>query len=74
MIGNAGRSGARYKLHSVKRSKTHLEVLCNFTNETLEWQFTDEELGRFLVTPNLTKSDSTGAEAMGLLYATCGGL
>ena len=36
-----------------------LEVLSNFTNETLEWKLSDQELSRLLVATNLTKSDGT---------------
>lgn len=36
-----------------------LEILCNLTNEALEWQFADKQLCGFLITTNLTKSDST---------------
>jgi len=48
-----------------------LEVLRNFTDETLEGQLADQELSRLLVTPDLTKSDGTGAEPVGLLDTTC---
>lgn len=36
-----------------------LEVLCNFANETLEGELSDEELGGFLITTDLTESDSS---------------
>ena len=49
---------------------THLEVLSDLTNETLEGKFADEEFRRLLVTTNLAKSDGTRAEAMGLLHTT----
>jgi hypothetical protein len=49
---------------------TNLEVLSDLTNETLEWEFTDEELRRFLIPTNLTKSDGTRAEPVWLLHAT----
>jgi len=41
----------------------------------LEGQFTDEELGALLVTTDFTKSDSSRAETVRLLYTTglCGG-
>ena len=35
------------------------EVLGNFTDETLEGEFADEELSGFLVATNLTESDSS---------------
>ena len=41
-----------------------LEVLCNFSDETLEWKFADEKLGGFLVATNFSKSDSTRLVAM----------
>jgi hypothetical protein len=49
---------------------TNLEILSDLTNETLEWEFTDEELRRFLIPTNLTKSDGTRAEPVWLLHAT----
>ena len=49
---------------------TNLEVLCDFTDETLEGKLADEELRRLLVPTNLTKSDGTRPEAMRLLDTT----
>lgn len=49
-----------------------LEILSNFTHQSLEGQLTDEQLGRLLVTTDLTKSHSTGTITMGLLYTTGG--
>ena len=51
---------------------TNLEVLRDFTDKTLEGELADEELGRLLVPTDLTKSDGTGPEAMGLLDTTSG--
>jgi len=51
-----------------------LEVLSDFTDEPLEGELADEELGGLLVTPDLTESDGTGAESVGLLDTTSGGL
>ena len=34
--------------------------LCEFTDETLEWKFPDEDLGALLVTSDLTESDGSG--------------
>ena len=48
--------------------------MCNFTNETLEGKLPNKELGGLLITTNFTKSDGSGAETMGLLYASGGGL
>lgn len=49
-----------------------LEVLRDLTDETLEGELADEELGRLLVTTDLTESDGTRLVAMGLLD-TAGG-
>jgi hypothetical protein len=51
-----------------------LEILGDFTNKALERELADEQLRRLLVTPNFTKSDGTGAEPMGLLDTSGGGL
>ena len=51
-------------------TETHLEVLSNFTDETLEGELADEELGRLLVTPDFTESDSSRPETMRLLDTT----
>jgi histone H3 len=48
------------------------EVLSNFSHKTLEGQLADQQLGRFLVTTNFTKSHSTGTITMGLLYSSSG--
>ena len=48
-------------------SKIGLEVLCNFPNETLEGQFTDQKLSRLLVTTDFTERDCTGTVTMRLL-------
>jgi hypothetical protein len=40
-------------------SQVCLEILGNLTNETLEGELADQELGRFLVTTNFTKSDGS---------------
>ncbi len=49
-----GHDGARLE------AEVGLEVLGDLTNETLEGQLADEQLGRLLVTTNLTESDGTG--------------
>ena len=51
---------------------TYLEVLSDLTNKTLEREFTDEELRRFLVPTNLAQRDGTRTEPMWLLNATSG--
>ena len=48
-------------------AKISLEVLGNLTNEALERQLPDEEFSALLVTPDLTKGDSTRPVTMRLL-------
>lgn len=50
-------------------SEVGLEILGNFTHQTLEWKLADEELGGLLVAPYLTESHGSRLVAMGLLYA-----
>lgn len=45
--------------------KTELEILCDFTNEALEGELANEQLGR--VTPDFAESNSSGLEATGSL-------
>ncbi len=47
-----------------------LEVLGDLTDETLEGELQDEELGRLLVATDLTESDGTGLIAVRLLDTT----
>ena len=51
-------------------AKTNLEVLRDFTDETLEGELADEELRRLLVPTDLTKSDGTRPETVRLLHTT----
>jgi len=53
-------------------TKISLEILCDLTDETLEWELADQELSRFLVPPDLTKSDGTGPVPMGFLDSSGG--
>ena len=53
---------------------TYLEVLGDLTNETLEGELADEELGGLLVATNLAQGDGTRAEAVRLLHTTRGRL
>ena len=50
-----------------------LEVLGNLTDEALEGELADEQLGGLLVLTDLTESDGTGPVAMGLLHTTGSG-
>jgi hypothetical protein len=47
-----------------------LEVLGDFTNETLERELSDQKLGRLLVTTDLTESDGTRLISVRLLDTT----
>ena len=49
-----------------------LEILSDFSHQTLEGQLADQQLGRFLVTTDLTKSDCTRPVTMRLLDSTSG--
>ena len=61
-------------IYNYRKDGTHLEILSYFTDKTLEGEFTNEELGRFLVTTNFTEGDGSRAETMRLLHTTCCGL
>ena len=45
-----------------------LEILGNFTHQTLKGQLANQQVRRLLVTTNFTESNSTRAVTMGLLY------
>jgi hypothetical protein len=53
-------------------AKIALEVLGNFTNQTLERELSDEKLGRFLVSTDLTESDGSWLVSVGLLDTSGG--
>jgi hypothetical protein len=48
-------------------SEVGLEVLCDFTNQTLERKLSDEELSRLLVTTDFTESDGSWLVSVWLL-------
>ena len=49
-----------------------LEVLGDFTDQALEGELADQELGGLLVTTDLTESDGTGPVPVGLLHSSSG--
>ena len=51
-------------------SQVSFEVLSDFTNQSLEWQFSDEQFSRFLVSSDFTKGNSTRSVTMWLLDST----
>ena len=53
-------------------AQVSLEVLGDFTHQTLEWQLADQQLSRLLVTTDLTKSDSSRPVTMRFLHSSCG--
>jgi len=55
---------------SALETQVGLEVLSDLTNQTLEWQLADQQLGRLLVTPDLTESHGSGPVPVRLLDAT----
>ena len=48
-------------------SQVGLEVLGDFTDQSLEWQLSDEQFGGFLVSSDLPKSDSSWSVTMRFL-------
>ena len=46
------------------------EILSDFTDQTLEWQLSDQELSGFLVTSDFTKGDGTRSVSVRLLDAS----
>merc|ERR1712213_230381 len=61
--------------HDGRRLETQvsLEILGDFSDETLEGQLADQKFSGLLVTTDLTKSDGTGPITMGLLDTSGGG-
>ena len=53
-------------------AKIGLEVLGDLTDKTLERELADEQVGRLLVTTNLTASDSSWTVSVGLLDSSSG--
>jgi hypothetical protein len=53
-------------------AEVRLEVLGDLTDETLEWELSDQELGGLLVPTDLTESDGSGLVSVGLLDTSGG--
>ena len=53
-------------------SEISLEVLSNFTDQTLEWEFSDQKFCALLVTSDFTKSDGSGPISVWLLNSSSG--
>jgi hypothetical protein len=54
-------------------AEVSLEILSDFTDQTLEGELADEQLSGLLVASDFTKSDSTRAVSVGLLHTTSSG-
>jgi len=54
-------------------SEISFEILSDFSDETLEGELPDEELGGLLVPPDLPESHGTGPVPVGLLHSSGGG-
>jgi hypothetical protein len=54
-------------------SEISLEVLGDFSYQTLEWQFSDQELGALLVSSDLSESDGSWPVPVRLLHSAGGG-
>ena len=54
-------------------SQISLEVLGNFSDQTLEWQLSDEKLSRLLVSSDLSESNSSWSVSVRLLDSSGGG-
>ena len=53
-------------------SQVSFEVLSDFTNQSLEWQFSDEQFSRFLVSSDFSKSDGTWTVSVRFLHSSSG--
>ena len=53
-------------------SQVSLEVLGDFSDKSLEWKLSDQELSRLLVSSDLTKGDGTRSVSVWLLDTTGG--
>ena len=54
-------------------SEVVLVLSGDFTNESLEWELSDEEFGTLLESSDFTEGNGTWSESMGLLDTTGGG-
>jgi hypothetical protein len=55
-----------------QKSETHLEILSDFANKTLEGELADEEFGGLLVATDFAERDRSRPETMGLLDTASG--
>jgi hypothetical protein len=53
-------------------TKVGLEILCDLTDKTLERELADEQVGRLLVTTDLTESDGSRTVTVRLLDSSSG--
>jgi hypothetical protein len=71
-ITGSGDRPSRWVSNNSKTShiKTHLEVLRNLTNKTLERKLANEKFSQLLIATNFAEGDSSRAETMEFLYTT----
>ena len=53
-------------------SQVGLEILSDFSNQSLEGQLSDEQFGGFLVSSDFSKSNGTRSVTMGFLHSSSG--
>ena len=53
-------------------SQVSLEVLGDLTDQTLEWELSDEKFSGFLVSSDLSESDGSRSVSMRFLHSSCG--
>ena len=78
-IGIGGRStyiiSDIYSQSNERKNGMHFEILSNFTDKTLEGEFMNEELSRFLVMTNFTEGNGSGHQywsgVVGNMSGTC---
>ena len=60
--------------HDSRRLESEIgfEVLGDFSDQSLEWQFSDQEFGGFLIPSDFSEGNGTGSKSVGLLD-TAGG-
>ncbi|KAF4350065.1 hypothetical protein G4B88_000326 [Cannabis sativa] len=59
--------------HSARlESKIGLEILSDFSDQSLEWKLADQKLGALLVLPDLSQGDGSWPESVWLLHSSGG--
>ena len=53
-------------------SQVGLEIVCDFSNKSLEWKLSNEEFSRFLEFSNFSEGDGSWSESVSSFNSTCG--